>query len=240
MSKKHTAFLTVMFALIFCFTATAEDKNMDKNKALTPKQQSIIPIAAFTANGDLPKLKTALKEGLDTGLTINEIKEILVQMYAYAGFPRSLNGINTFLGVLEEREQQGIKDALGKEPSPLPANKSSIELGTEIQTRLIGEPATGKYITFAPAIDTFLKGHLFGDIFGRDNLDFQSREIATISALANMGGVNPQLQSHFNIGFNVGLTEAQMRGLLSVLEAKVGKKEADNANEILGKVPKNR
>jgi len=239
MNKKHMALLPVIFALMFSLTAIAEAQNMVQKQVLSAKQQSIVSIAAFTANGDLPKLKTTLIGGLDAGLTINEIKEILVQMYAYAGFPRSLNGINTFIGVLEEREQKGIKDALGKEPSPLPANKSSVDLGTEIQTRLIGEPATGKYITFAPAIDTFLKGHLFGDIFGRDNLDFQSREIATISALANMGGVNPQLQSHFNIGFNVGLTEAQMRSLISVLEAKVGKKEADNAYEILGKVLKN-
>ena len=122
----------------------------------------------------------------------------------------------------------------------MPANKSSIELGTEIQTRLIGAPVTGAIYTFAPAIDQFLKGHLFGDIFGRDNLDFQSREIATISALASMEGVNPQLQSHFNVGFNTGLTEAQMRSLISVLEAKVGKKEADNAREVLCKVLSNR
>jgi len=213
---------------------------MDTNQALSAKQQSIVTIAAFTANGDLQKLKTALNEALDAGLTVNEIKEVLVQMYAYCGFPRSLNGISTFMSVMEEREQKGIKDEFGKEPSPMPANKSSIELGTEIQTRLIGAPATGKYITFAPAIDQFLKGHLFGDIFGRDNLDFQSREIATISALANMEGVNPQLESHFNIGFNVGLTEAQMRSLISVLEAKIGNKEADNAYEILGKVLSNR
>jgi alkylhydroperoxidase/carboxymuconolactone decarboxylase family protein YurZ len=118
----------------------------------------------------------------------------------------------------------------------LPTNKSSIELGTEIQTRLSGKPVTGEIYTFCPAIDQFLKGHLFGDIFGRDNLDFQSREIATISALASIAGLNPQLQAHFNIGFNVGLTEAQMRSLISVLEAKVGKKEADNANDILNKV----
>ena len=205
-------------------------------QALSPKQQSIVTISAFTANGDLEKLKTALNEGLDAGLTVNEIKEILVQMYAYAGFPRSLNGINTFIGVMEEREQKGIKDEIGKEASPMPVNKSSIELGTEIQTRLIGAPATGKYIAFAPAIDKFLKGHLFGDIFGRDNLDFQSREIATISALASMEGVNAQLQSHFNVGFNVGLTQAQMRSLISVLESKVGKKEADNASAVLEKV----
>jgi alkylhydroperoxidase/carboxymuconolactone decarboxylase family protein YurZ len=122
----------------------------------------------------------------------------------------------------------------------LPACKSSIELGTEIQTRLSGKPVTGAIYTFAPAIDQFLKGHLFGDIFGRDNLDFQSREIATISALANMGGVNPQLQAHFNIGLNVGLTEAQMRSLISVLEAKVGKKEVRNATEILSEVLRSR
>jgi hypothetical protein len=38
------------------------------------------------------------------------------------------------------------------------------------------------------------------------------------------------------LGGNTGLTEAQMRSLISVLEAKAGKKEADNANEILSKV----
>jgi hypothetical protein len=225
-------------SVMLTITAISEAQIMQNH--LNAKERAIVPIAAFTANGDLQKLKTALNEGLDAGLTINEIKEILVQLYAYAGFPRSLNGINTFIGVLEEREQKGIKDEPGKEPSPMPANKSSIELGTEIQTRLIGAPATGKYIGFAPAIDQFLKGHLFRDIFGRDNLDFQSREMATISALANMEGVNPQLQSHFIAGFNVGLTEAQMRSLISVLEAKVGKKQADNASEIFGKVLSNR
>ena len=236
MNRQITALLAVIFACMFSFVAKPESQDMDKTQALSAIQQSIIPIAAFTANGDMKRLKTALNEGLDAGMTINEIKEILVQMYAYCGFPRSLNGINTFMDVLEERKQNGIKDKLGKEPSPMPANRSSIELGTEIQTRLIGAPATGKYITFAPAIDAFLKGHLFGDIFGRDNLDFQSREIATISALANIDGVNPQLQAHFTIGFNIGLTEAHMRSLVSVLEVKVGKKEADNAYEILGKV----
>jgi 4-carboxymuconolactone decarboxylase len=235
MNNKLTALWAGLLISVFGIVTILEAQTM-KNDALNAKQKNIVTIAAFTANGDLQKLKTALNEGLDAGLTINEIKEVLVQLYAYAGFPRSLNSINTFIAVLEERQQKGIKDELGKEPSPMPADKSSIELGTEIQTRLIGAPATGKYITFAPAIDQFLKGHLFGDIFGRDNLDFQSREIATISALSNIEGVNPQLQSHFNVGFNTGLTEAQMRSLISVLEARVGKKQADNAYEILGKV----
>jgi alkylhydroperoxidase/carboxymuconolactone decarboxylase family protein YurZ len=221
-------------------TVTISEGQTVRSEELNVKQQRIVPIAALTATGDLQRLKIALNEGLDAGLTINEIKEVLVQMYAYAGFPRSLNGISTFMGVLEERERKGIKDQPGKEPSPLPANKSSVELGTEIQIRLIGSPASGPIYSFAPAIDKFLKGHLFGDIFGRDNLDYQSREIATISALAAMEGVTPQLQSHFSVALNIGLTEAQMKDLISVVAVKVGKKEADNASVILGKVLSNR
>jgi alkylhydroperoxidase/carboxymuconolactone decarboxylase family protein YurZ len=151
-----------------------------------------------------------------------------------------LNGIGTFMEVMEERGKKGIKDEIGKEASPLPANKSSVERGAEIQTRLVGEPVTGAIYTFTPVIDQFLKGHLFGDIFGRDNLDFQSREIATITALASIEGVNPQLQAHFAVGFNVGLTELQMKSLISVIKAKVGKEEANNADEILGRVLNNR
>jgi len=77
---------------------------MGSRQTLNAKQQSIVTIAAFTANGDLKKPKTTLNDGLDAGLTVNEVKEILVQMYAYAGFPRSLNGIGTFMAVMEERK----------------------------------------------------------------------------------------------------------------------------------------
>lgn len=237
MNKKIAVILTgVIFSLVNFGTISEAQAVGNENRGLTARQGCIVTIAAFTARGDLPQLKDALNEGLDAGLTVNEIKEVLVQMYAYTGFPRSLNGISTFMDVTEERRAKGIKDEMGKEPSPLPTDKSRIELGTEIQTKLIGAPATGGYIAFTPAIDEFLKGHLFGDIFGRDNLDFQSREIATISALASIAGVNPQLQGHFSIGFNTGLTEAQMRSLIAVIESRVGKKEADNAQEVLGKV----
>ena len=187
MNNKITVMLASILVVTFGIVNLSEAQTV-KNEGLNARQKGIVPIAAFTASGDLEKLKSALNEGLDAGLTVNEIKEILVHLYAYAGFPRSLNGISTFMAVMDERQKKGIKDEMGREASPLPANKSSIELGTEIQTRLVGRPVTGAIYTFAPAIDQFLKGHLFGDIFGRDNLDFQSREIATISALANMTG----------------------------------------------------
>ncbi len=44
---------------------------------LPKKDAHIIPIAALTANGDLVQLRTALNDGLDTGLSVNEIKEVV-------------------------------------------------------------------------------------------------------------------------------------------------------------------
>lgn len=200
---------------------------------LSRRQQGIAAIAAHTARGDLDELKGSLNEGLDAGLTINEIREVLVQLYAYAGFPRSLNGLNTFMAVLGERRQRGVQDVQGREAAPLPADKSRLQLGAEIQTRLIGAPARGPVFDFAPAIDAFLKDHLFGDIFGRDNLDFQSREIATIAALASLGNVESQLRSHLNIGLNVGLTPAELGGVVEVVRARVGADEGARAAEAL-------
>lgn len=206
---------------------------------LNAKQRAIIPIAAFTANGDLSGLKTALSEGLDAGVTVNEIKEILVQLYAYAGFPRSLNGIGTFMAVMDERGKKGIKDETGREASPMPTGKSSLESGTKNQTKLVGQPVAGPLYDFAPAIDQFLKAHLFGDIFQRDVLNWQDRELATVAALAAIEGVAPQLQAHMVIGMHNGLTPGQLRELVNLLHIKCGAKVADNAGGVLDQIMKN-
>ena len=94
-------------------------KNINSNESLNAQQQSIVRIAALTAVGDLTKLKVQLNAGLDARLTINEVKEVLIQLYAYCGFPRSLNAINTFMRVVEERKDLGIKDVVGKEASAI-------------------------------------------------------------------------------------------------------------------------
>ena len=149
------------------------------------------------AVGDMPRLNAALNQGLDAGLTVSDAKEILVQLYAYAGFPRSLNALGELMKVMEARRQRGIQDAPGREPGrPVPTGKELLALGTANQTKLSGAPVAGPLFEFAPAIDEYLKTHLFGDIFARDNLDWQSRELATVGALAAMPGVESQLQSH--------------------------------------------
>jgi 4-carboxymuconolactone decarboxylase len=86
---------------------------------------------------------------------------------------------------------------------------------------------------FVPVMDEFLKTHLFGDIFERDNLDWADREIATIAMLSALPGVESQLQSHIGIGMNAGLTVEQMRTLARVLDGRVGPDAARRAHAAL-------
>jgi alkylhydroperoxidase/carboxymuconolactone decarboxylase family protein YurZ len=103
-------------------------QTVNTNQTLDMKQQSIVIISAFTAKGDLVQLQKALSDGLDVGLTVNEIKELLVHLYAYCGFPRSLQGINTFMAVLETRKAKGIIDRAGKQATPVKKSPSKYEL----------------------------------------------------------------------------------------------------------------
>jgi 4-carboxymuconolactone decarboxylase len=208
-------------------------------QALSPRQQGLVAISAFTANGDLERLQSALHAGLDAGLAVNEIKEVLAQLYAYAGFPRSLNAIQTFMAVMEERQAKGVEDAVGQEASPVPPDMDRDAYGARVRANLAGSkeipPPTG-YQLFAPVIDRFLKEHLFADIFVRDNLDWQSRELATISALASMTGTASQLRFHLGAAMNTGLTEAQMRDFVATLGSHVGATEAERASGTLSEV----
>jgi 4-carboxymuconolactone decarboxylase len=213
----------------------------ETNETLSARQKKIIPIAAFTASGNMSKLETALSEGMDAGLTVNEIKEILIHTYAYAGFPRALNGINTYMAVLDKRKEQGINDKTGKEATPVPSDFDRSAYGHKIRNSLVGrdvsKPTSG-YPVFTPIIDQFLVEHLFADIFYRDVLTHQERELVTISILAAMTGTEAQLKTHLRISMNMGLSKAQLEDYVATLGQKVSAESAERAhatlNDLLG------
>ena len=204
------------------------------SETLSAKQQSIALIASFMAVSDMPKLGAALNQGLDAALTIAEAKEILVQLYAYAGFPKSLNALGELLKVVQARQQRGIQDKPGSEPSRAVATGDAlIAVGKANQTQISGRPVQGPVFDFAPVINQFLQAHLFGDIFERDNLDWQSRELATVGALAAMPGVEAQLRSHMAASMRVGLSAAQLRQLSQVLAEHGDAQAGARASEAL-------
>lgn len=208
-------------------TTDAVQKYAGANKVLSPRQQAIVAIGAYTGRGDLEYLDEALVEGLDAGMTVNEIKEILVQAYAYAGFPRSLRALQTFMALLDKRKAAGINDTIGKEATPVPDmdDMTKYALGKKNLAELSGIPADAPasgYAVFAPVIDKFLKEHLFADIFDRDILSWQDRELATVSVITGVGGVEPMAAAHMGICLHQGLTPDQLSALLNIIEINLG------------------
>jgi len=240
MIMKSMIAISGIVVLILLNSTTNAQHTMENKHDLDNKQQSIVAISALTAKGDIPQLKIHLVKGLDAGLTINQIKEELVQLYAYCGFPRSLNGITTLMSVLEERKSKGIHDAEGQAPTTVTGNnESKYEMGRKTLETLTGKPQNGPLTgpnAFAPGIDAFLKEHLFADIFGRGVLTYQERELATITVLASLPGLEAQLQAHLGMGMNVGLTEGQLEQVFALLESSIGKQQADAARAVLTKL----
>lgn len=236
--KQLTVGIVMMFACnLATYAATQQgvtptmNESSNLSETLSARQQAIPLMAAFMATSNMEKLDAALNRGLDAGLTVNEAKEILVQLYAYTGFPRSLNALSALMKVTEARKQRGIKDEVGEEPvQPVPVGDALRQLGTDNQTKISGAPVQGPLFDFAPVINQFLQTHLFGDIFARDNLDWQSRELATVGALAATPGAESQLLSHTRASLRVGITRGQLQQLADLLRAN-GEIEAANRAE---------
>ncbi len=226
------------------FSCNLIAQNNPKNSTtLSPTEQSIIAIAALTAKGDLATLKTELNAGLEAGLTINQIKEVIVHLYAYCGFPRSIRGLQTFMEVLNERKVKGIQDVLGAEASPINQDGIKYERGKKILGELTKMPQDAPpagYSAFAPVIDTFLKEHLFADIFERDVLTYSERELVTVSVISSIGGAEPMLRSHLTICLNVGLSPEQLQQFVNIIKSTIGTKEAEAAQKVLDEVLHNR
>lgn len=236
--------ITVKYTLIFliCMIANMNDlfaQTANQADTLNEKQRSIVAISAYTGKGDLEQLKTALVEGLNVGMTINEISEVLVQMYAYCGFPRSLRGLQTFMEVLDGRKEKGIKDIQGREATAVKSDNAKFERGRDILSELTGVSADAPragYAEFAPVIERFLKEHLFADIFERDVLTYTERELATVSALIGVGGVEPMMRSHMRICLNLGITAIQLKQAIKSIENSMEREKINAAYAILGEV----
>lgn len=226
--------VTLLCVLFGCGIIAAQTKEQVMDS------KHIAEVAALTGKGDLDRLETALTDGLNDGMTVNELKEVMVHAYAYCGFPRALRGLQTLVAVLDERKAKGIEDKMGREASPITGTRSKYERGKEILSEISGAPADAPkagYAVLAPEIEVFLKEHLFADLFERDVLTYAERELTTVAVIASLGkGVEPMLKGHIGIALNVGVTPDELRGVMTVIERQVGRSEADRGRMILNEV----
>ncbi|VBB09599.1 Hypothetical protein LUCI_4894 [Lucifera butyrica] len=69
-----------------------------------------------------------------------------------------------------------------------------------------GENVIAALNDIAPDLGKYIVEFAFGDIYCRENLNLQEREMITLSSLMTLGGCETQLEVHINGALNVGIT----------------------------------
>jgi len=207
-------------------------------ETLDLKSKEIAVVAALTALGNAqPQLKVHLNGALNTGSTINEVKEVILQMSVYSGFPSTINAMNAFKEVLKERKSHGVIDEIGKEATKKQENRLTIgehelsQLDNQQMERL-----KNAYDDFSPELVQFILEYGYGDIFSRDNLSKKHRQIATIAVLTALGNSQPQLKFHINGGLNIGVTAEEIKEIMLLMTIYAGFPSAINGTNVLKEV----
>ena len=137
----------IIFALaVLAMTTACTNKNektpkdMNQLSFTTEQAACMSAIACNEAKGDLVALESAIHNGLEAELTVSQIKEALSQLYAYTGFPRSLNALGVLQRVIDDRQAKGAKVIAGEDASPMSDDYDALKQGTEVQTQLTGKP----------------------------------------------------------------------------------------------------
>jgi 4-carboxymuconolactone decarboxylase len=60
---------------------------------LAPRDRSLIVVAALITNGSTEQLRGHLARARDNGLTETELKEVIIHLAFYAGWPRAMSAV---------------------------------------------------------------------------------------------------------------------------------------------------
>lgn len=124
----------VIFLIFYNITIKAQD-----TMVLTARQQALSWIAALEAKGDVRQLYEVLDKALnERTLNVAEEKEALSQLYAYTGFPRSLNALGQLEKVVNDRQVAGKTTDLGHDDATaVPEGFDALKEGTDVQASLL-------------------------------------------------------------------------------------------------------
>lgn len=205
------------------------------------KSKEIAVVSCLAAMGNVqPQLRVHFNAALHAGNTINEVKEIILQVSVYFGFPNCINAMNLFKEVLNERRESGTADPARRNASAN-IHENRLQLGIQLLSKLDpheAERLKSQYDYFSPELVKLVLEFGYGDIFSRDGLDIRSRQIAVIAALAAVGNAKPQLKFHIAAALNTGLIETEIKEIMLLVSIYAGFPAAINGTNLLKEVLK--
>ena len=169
---------------------------------LTLKQREMITCITLATMQTLPQLKAHAGAALNVGVTPEELREVMYLTAPFIGFPKMLNAVATVNEVFKER---GISLPLEKQGTV--TEETRHETGKAIQDKLypggIASVMEGVPGNMGKDVEQFLTDYFFGDIYSRDALDLQARELLGYCVLTTLEAES-QLHSHYHGNINAG------------------------------------
>ncbi len=194
---------------------------------LAATDEPLVGVAALTAMGGAEQaLEVQINAAINAGVTVAELELIITQLVAYRGFHRSVDAMAVLQRVAAAR---GLLPDDARS-SVAETDESRYAVGAEAYGALDAEALANIRRAFgdmAPDLaDTTFR--IFGDVFGPPGLDLRRRQIATVAALAAMGGADPQLRFHIAAAMNVGVSRNEIVEIMMLLQLHAGMPAAYN------------
>jgi 4-carboxymuconolactone decarboxylase len=183
-----------------------------RRPGLSPRDRSLITIAAMVARAQTAELGAQVDAGLDNDLKPGEISETLTHLAFYAGWGQVMPAVPVVKAVFERR---GIK------PGALPpagGERLPLDEAAEARRATSVQESNG---AVSPGVVQYTTDVLFKDLWLRPALAPRDRSLVTVTALIANGQV-AQIPYHLNRAMDNGLTKDEAGEVLTHLAFYVG------------------
>jgi len=188
------------------------EANLWKRPQLSPRDRSIVTVAALIARNQTAEQAHYLGVALDNGVRPSEISEIITHLAFYAGWGNAVAAIPIAHGVFQRR---------GVSPSALPPASDALlplDQAAETQRAALVEQTVGPV---SPGLVEYTRDVLFTDLWLRPALAPRDRSLVTITALIATGQV-AQVTFHLNRAMDSGLTREEAGEVIAHLAFYAG------------------
>ena len=183
-----------------------------KRPGLSPRDRSIVTLAALIARQQTIEMPYYFSLALDNGVKPREVSEIITHLAFYSGWANAVSAVAAAKEVFAQR-QIGTDELPAASPRLL-----ALDQAAEAQRAArVGE----QFGQVAPGIVQYTTDVLFRDLWLRPDLAPRDRSLATVSALIASGQV-AQMPYHLNRAMDNGLTQAQASEVITHLAFYVG------------------
>ena len=199
-------------------------------RGLKKRDRHLVNIAALTLLGRSEDLDDALHWAIERRVSVNTIREVLLQTMLFAGYPRALHAFERLHEVLKARGLE-VPPRRERVPHQATAGVYSRRRGRELFEDIYRDdagPVQTRIDGFHPEFMDWITEDAYGKVLARPFLDLATREILSSCLLAILE-LPRQLTPHIRGALRAGAKPREIAEALRQLELFIGKRAVEAA-----------